>query len=264
VALFGGTLIALVIMVEIVQLRGLIFSTEPLKPDFSRLNPAQGLKRIFSMKMLKEAGKSVAKTLVYTIVAMIVVQSAVNTHALAMTDASHVASALSRAGTKLIYVFLLVAIPFAMLDQVLARGSFAKQMMMSRREVTRETKDREGDPRIKSKRKQIHAGFVKQAKGLANLPGSDLLIVNPVHYAVALKYTPDEMDAPIVTAKGSDKHAMQLRMRALQFGIPIFESPALARDLFRTTAMDDSISTEYFHAVADLYFKLRASKGERA
>ena len=260
VVLFGGTLMALVLFVEIVQLRGLMFSTTPLKPDFSRLNPAQGLKRIFSMKMLKEAGKSIAKMVVYSVAAILAIRQAVSTNELTMTDAAHVVAALQHAGTKLVYIFLLIAIPFAALDQVLARGSFATQMRMSRREVTREVREREGDPRIKSKRKQVHASFVKQSKGLANLSGSDMLIVNPVHFAVALKYRPAEMDAPVVTAKGADRHAAQLKARAIQLGIPVFEVPELARTLFASTAMDQAVPSDTFHAIADLYFKLQPGR----
>lgn len=261
VALFGGTLIALVLLIEIVQLRGLMLSTAPLKPDFSRLNPAQGLKRIFSMRMLKEAGKSIAKMAVYTIAAVLTIRAAITQNQLAMTDAPHVVGALRHAGTTLVYVFLAIAVPFAVLDQIIARGSFASQMRMSRREVTREVREREGEPRIKSKRKQLHAAFVKQSKSMANLPGSDMLIVNPVHFAVALKYQPSEMDAPIVSAKGADRHAAQLKARALQLGIPVLEVPLLARALFASTALDQAVPGEHYHAIADLY--LKAQKGRK-
>lgn len=260
VVLFGGTLIALVLLIEIVQLRGLMFSMAPLKPDFSKLNPAQGLKRIFSMRMLKEAGKSIAKMLAYTIAAFLTIRAAIGQNQLAMTDAPHVVAALRHSGTTLVYVFLALAIPFAALDQIIARGAFASQMRMSRREVTREVREREGDPRIKSKRKQLHAAFVKQSKSLANLAGSDMLIVNPVHFAVALKYRPDEMDAPVVSAKGADRHAAQLKARAVQLGIPVFEAPQLARSLFASTAMDQAVPGEHFHAIADLYIKLQEGR----
>jgi len=260
VALFGGTLIALVLLIEIVQLRGLMFTTAPLKPDFTRLNPAQGLKRIFSMRMLKEAGKSIAKMAVYTVAAILAIRHAVAANQLAMTDAPHVVAALRSAGATLVYIFLAIAIPFAALDQIISRGSFASQMRMSRREVTREVREREGDPRIKSKRKQLHAGFVKQSSALASLPGSDMLTVNPVHFAVALKYRPDEMEAPIVAAKGANRHAAQLKARAFQLGIPVFEVPSLARALFASTAKDHPVPSEHYHAIADLYFKLQSGR----
>jgi flagellar biosynthetic protein FlhB len=150
-----------------------------------------------------------------------------------------------------------MAVIFATIDQVLARGEFRKQMRMSKREMTREHKEREGDPRQKSKRKQLHAEFVKQAKGLGNLPGSDLMIVNPRHFAVALAYRPGEMVAPEVTAKATDRQALQLKAAARRHRIPIFEMPALARAIFRETETGTTIAPVHYHAVAQLYYKLQ-------
>ena len=257
VALFGGTIISVVLLVEIVQLRGLSFSAQPLKPDFSRINPAKGLKRLFSMKMLKEAFKSIFKMLVYAIVAWLAIRAALAGAGSRITDAAKLAEALDNAAMRLILLFILAASFFAVIDQILSRGEFAKQMRMSKREVTREHKEREGDPRIKSKRKQLHAGFSKQSKALGNLPGSDMLIVNPRHVAIALSYVTGVNSAPLVTAKGRDRHALQLKAEAVRLGIPIFASPKLARALFKECEMGREVSSTHFHAVAELYFKLR-------
>ncbi len=178
-ALLGGTIMAVVIFLEILQLRGLIFTTQPLKPDFNRLNPATGLKRLFSMRMLKETPKTVLKSAVCGIAAPFVVQDAIACFAIAASDGERLAEAPAGAGLRLVFVFIAIAIGFVILDQVLVRGEFLKQMRMSRREVTREAKDREGDPRIKRKRKQLHAEFAKQSEGLGTLPGSDLVVVIP-------------------------------------------------------------------------------------
>jgi flagellar biosynthetic protein FlhB len=257
IALFGVTLLAVVLLIEIVQLRGLSFSAFPLKPDFTRLNPAKGFKRIFSMRALKEAIKAFLKTAVYTTVAFMVIRSAVDENAIRITDAASLTRVLHAEGIRLLLIFIVVAAIFAVIDQVLARGEFRKQMRMSRRDVTRESKEREGDPRQKSKRKQLHAEFVKQSKGLGNLPGSDLMIVNPRHFAVALSYRPGEMEAPRVTAKAADRQALQLKAAARQHGIPIFEVPALARAIFRETEMGQTIAPTQYHAVAQLYYKIQ-------
>lgn len=255
VMLFGGTVIAVVLMVEIVQLRGLFFSATPLKPDFTRLNPAKGLKRLFSMRMLKEAAKSVIKMAGYTIVAWLAVRAALVGTA-RITDAPRLVAALDAGAMRLLVLFILAAAAFAILDQIMARGDFARQMRMSRREVTREHREREGDPRLRAKRKQAHAAFAKQSKGLANLPGSDLMIVNPHHIAVALAYRPEEHAAPMVTAIGADRHALQLRAAARRLGIPIVEQRSLARALFRDSDMGREIAAHHYHAVAEQYFRL--------
>ena len=257
IALFGITLLAVVLLVEIVQLRGLSFTAFPLKPDFSRLNPAKGFKRIFSMRMLKEAFKAILKMTVYTTVAVLVIRGAVDGQAIRITDATSLSTVLHDQGMRLLLVFIVMAIVFAAIDQVLARGEFRKQMRMSKRETTREHKEREGDPRLKSKRKQLHAEFVKQAKGLGNLPGSDMVIVNPRHFAVALAYRPGEMTAPEVTAKATDRQALQLKAAARRHRIPIFEIPALARAIFRDTDMGQAVAPVHYHAVAQLYYKLQ-------
>ena len=256
VVLFGGTVIAVVLLVEIIQLRGLLFSATPLKPDFSRLNPAKGLKRLLSVRMLKEAAKSVLKMVVYSLVAWLAVRAALAGVTLRLTDAAKIGEALHHGAMRLLMLFILAAMALAVIDQLLARGEFAKQMRMSKREVTREHKEREGDPRLKAKRKQAHASFAKQAKGLGNLPGSDMLIVNPRHIAIALAYRPSEHVAPMVTAMGADRQALQLKAAAARLGIPIFEQKLLARALFKDGVMGREIASHHYHAVAEFYLKL--------
>jgi len=256
VVLLGATLVSVTLLVEIVQLRGLVFSTTPLKPDFSRINPAKGLKRLFSLQMLKQAFKSILKMAIYTTIAVLAIRAALAGAGGRITDAAKLAEALDHAGMRLLLLFILAGAGLAVIDQVLARGDFAKQMRMSKREVTREHKEREGDPRLKTKRKQLHKSFAQQSQGLANLPGSDMLIVNPRHVAVALAYRAGDGAAPIVRAKGADRHALQLKAAAARLGIPIIESRGLARALFRDSEMGSEIAPHHYHAVAELYFKL--------
>lgn len=256
VLLFGCTILALVGLLEVIQLRGFTFSTHPLKPDFSRINPAKGLKRLFSMRLLKEAFKSVLKMSAYTLVTVLAVRAAMTGTATSITDAGSLAQAMYAAGMRLLWVFVAAAFFFAVLDQILARGEFRKQMRMSRREVTKESKEREGDPRLKRKRKQLHAEFVQRSAGLGALPGSDMLVVNPEHVAVALAYDRSGGNAPVVRAKGRNLHALLLKRRAFRLGMPIFESPALARALYADSEPGREIGEHHFRAVAELYFKL--------
>lgn len=256
-ALLGATIMTVVIFLEILQLRGLIFTTQPLKPDFSRLNPANGLKRLFSMRMLKETLKTILKSAVYAIAAWFVIKDALARFAIAASNGERLANALAGAGLRLVFVFIAIAIGFVILDQILVRGEFLKQMRMSRREVTREAKDREGDPRIKSKRKQLHAEFIKQSKGVGALPGSDLLVVNPEHFAVALRYDPEQMLAPEVSTRGRNRFALALKEEAFRLGIPIIERPPLARALFRACKPGTPIPQTTYEEVAELYIALR-------
>lgn len=256
-ALLSATIVTVVIFLEILQLRGLIFTAQPLKPDFNRLNPAQGFKRLFSMRMLKETLKTVLKSAVYAVAAWFVVKDAIARFSIAASNGDRLASALAGAGLRLLFVFIAIAIGFVILDQILVRGEFLKQMRMSRREVTRETKDREGDPRIKQKRKQLHAEFVKQSKGLGALPGSDLVVVNPEHFAVALRYDPETMLAPEVSTKGRNRFAVALKQEAFRLGIPILERPPLARALFRACKPGNPVPSTTYEEVAELYIALR-------
>ncbi|KRC78118.1 flagellar biosynthesis protein FlhB [Sphingomonas sp. Root241] len=255
--LLGGTILAIVVLLEILQLRGFIFTAHPLKPDFTRLNPAKGLKRLFSARLLKETLKTVLKTAVYITATWLLLRDAVTRYATTASETERLPSLLAEAMMRLILVYILIAFVFVVLDQILVRGEFAKQMRMSRREVTREAKDREGDPRIKSKRKQLHQEFVAASQDLGQLAGADLLVVNPQHFAVALRYDPERMGAPTVTARGRNRFALALKEEAWRRGIPVLARPALARALYRGCSTGDEIPPANFEAVADLYIQLR-------
>ncbi len=258
--LLGGTVVLIVLFLEILQLRGLFFSAHPLKPDFSRLNPAKGLKRIFSMRMLKEALKNVVKLAAYSTVTVLLLWSLVATPGRSQDGAEGLAAAMGGGAMRLLLIFILVAFFFAAIDQLIVRREYHKQMRMSRRELTREGKDREGDPRIKQKRKQLHAEFAKQGRSLGVLPGSDLLVVNPQHFAVALAYDPGRMTAPTVTAKARNNYALAMKREAFRLGIPIFEDRLLARSLYDGCETGREVGSADYHGVAALYIKLRQAR----
>lgn len=255
--LLGGVIAVVLISLELIQLRGFIFTAAPLKPDFSRLNPAKGLKRIFSLRMIKETLKNIAKMAVYSMIAWLMISSAIRIFGDTLQDAVSLSRALEGAAKRLLFAFLGAAFLFMLLDQVMVRREFGKQMRMSRRELTRETKDREGEPRLKQKRRELHGEMRKQAEGLGQLPGSDFVVTNPDHFAVALAYRPDRMDAPMVRAKGRSHFAQLLKRKARLLGIPLIADPALARRLFRETEAGKPIAPTHFHDVARHYGRLR-------
>lgn len=195
----------------------------------------------------------------YLATAALVIRYAVLMFADRLYDATDLTMAMTRSATILLVVFAIIALGVAAIDQIITRQEFKKQMRMSQSEVKREHKDREGDPRMRQKRKQIHAEYVKQAGDAGDISGTDLVVVNPQHYAVALSYNPKDMQAPTIVAKGRNLFALDIKKRALALNIPVFEEPELARGLYKVTDKGDEISATHYQAVADIYLKLQAT-----
>lgn len=255
--LLGGIVVAVLVTLELIQLRGFIFTTAPLKPDFKRLDPIKGLKRLFSMRLVKETIKNLLKMIVYIGLAWLMITWAVETFADTLGSASALVAAMDSASKRMLFAFVCAAIFFMFVDQIISRGEFRKQMRMSHREVTREAKEREGEPRFKQKRKELHKELQRQSEGLANLEGSDFLITNPEHYAIALKYDAGTMRAPEIAARGRNHFAQLLKRKARILGIPIVVDPTLARALFVDCQQGQVLAPQHFRAVAKYYSKRR-------
>jgi flagellar biosynthetic protein FlhB len=225
---FAAVVFGLVLLFEIVQ-TGVVFSSQPLKPDFSRLNPAKGLKRLFSIRLLIEATKNVAKLAVYAVLAWLLARSALNDDVARIEDGHTLANRLGVEGLRLLAAAAGVAFMFAVIDQIISRRDFTRKMRMSRRELKREHREREGEPRLKQKRKALHAEFVKMSRSLRGLRGADMLVVNPVHFAVGLRYDPRTMAAPTVVSMGRDRFALRLRRTAFLYGVTVIEDRPLAQ-----------------------------------
>jgi flagellar biosynthetic protein FlhB len=245
-----------VLVSELVQ-TGVVFSSQPLKPDFNRLNPANGLKRIFTARMLIETLKNVLKLAAYGAVAYLVITGALHKDIGAVTDGATLLTVMTRVGIRLLAAFVLVAAFFAILDQILARQQFTKKMRMNRRELKREARDREGEPRIKQKRKQLHREYVKSSQSLKNLRKADVLITNPEHIALALHYDAKTMHAPRIVSVGVNQFAQRLKRLAFLYAIPIFESRTLARELYRHGVLNGTVPESCFKQVADIYNAVR-------
>lgn len=252
-------MLVITMLFEIVQ-TGIVFSSQPLKPDFSRLNPVQGLKRVFSMRMLIETAKNVLKLLVYTFVGVLIIRSALQSDVAAIDDAASLSALIVRTGMRLLASFALIAFFFAVADQIISRKQFLKKMRMSRREVRREARDREGEPRLKQKRKQLHSEFVKVSQSLRNLRGADVLVVNPQHIAIGLRYDPSAMPAPTVISMGTNGIAQRMKRMAVLYMIPVIEDRALARELHRKAVLGAYIPEHCFAPTAAIYNKLRRAK----
>lgn len=259
VFLLAGAVFAVVLVFEIVQTGG-VLTAEPLRLDFSRMNPATGLKRLFSVRMLVEAAKNIAKMLVYGALAGLSIRGAITTAAPALVGAEPLAAGLRHDAMRMLSLFLAAALAFAVLDQLIVRRDFLKRMRMSRREVRRESRDREGDPRFKQKRKSLHREFTKASESLRAIKGADVLVTNPTHFAVALKYDPARMHAPMVVSRGAHRFAPRLRRLAFLYGVVIVREPALARALYRCE-LNQPVPETLYRPVAALYRALRRQAG---
>jgi len=259
---FAGIGIACTILANVLQ-TGPIFSFVPLQPKFERLNPAAGFKRLFNKKMLFEALKSVLKLIFFGTVAATFLRAlwpALST--MAAEGAREQLQWLADNTVGLLFRLLLALLVVAILDLALTRWLFARQMRMSTREVKEEVKRREGDPLIRAKIRELQREALKQARSQRRVPEADVLITNPQHLAIALRYDRSRMNAPEIIAKGADAWAQQMRATAAKHGIPQFEHRRLARVLFRRGVLDRAIPTESFVDVAHIYASL--AQRERA
>jgi flagellar biosynthetic protein FlhB len=258
ITLIAVTLFLVVLVFELIQV-GPVFSTEPLRPDFSRLSPAKGLKRLFTVRLLIETVKNVFKMAVYVTLTALLIHYVQAQLAGTIVDAKGLAEAMKSMAFRLLLLALAAAALFAVIDQFIARRDFTQRMRMSRREVRREARDREGDPRMKRKRKQLHAEFAKLSQSVRGIKGADVLITNPVHYAVALRYDNKTMTAPTVVSQGSHRFAQRLKGLAFIYGVVIVQNPELARALYRLP-LGSQVPDALFKPIADIYLALRERK----
>ncbi len=235
-----------------IALGGFILSAKAFTPKASRMSPAAGLKRMFSMKALIELMKSIAKVLVIAVPAIVFLTAgAADTLGLAQqSQASAILDSIRAVGIALL-VLALCTIVIAAIDIPIQIVQFSKKLKMTMQEVKDEMKDTEGRPEVKGRRRQV-AQEISQRRMLDAVPDADLVIVNPEHYAVALAYSAETMAAPVVLAKGVDHMAMRIRNAATAADIPLVEIPPLARSIYYHTEIGDAIPAGLYVAVAQV------------
>lgn len=255
-------LIIAAIVAPLIQV-GPLFTAETIKPKGSKISPIAGAKRLFSMRSIVEFLKSIFKMLIIGGVGVILMIPFYGTIEhfvglpipLAMDE-------LHGLVFRLVIGIISVLTVIAIIDYIYQRMEHMKKMRMSKQEIKEEFKQTEGDPQIKAKLAELRQTKARQ-RMMANVPTADVVITNPTHYAVALKYDPDQMDAPVMVAKGIDTVALRIRDLAKENNITIVENPALARGLFENMDMDEMIPTDFFKAVAEVIsyvFKLKGKK----
>jgi flagellar biosynthesis protein FlhB len=251
-------------LISAMQARG-VFTAQPLKPDFTRLNPATGFKRMFSVKSLHDLWRSVAK-----LGAISVAMALWGQHHLlemlrlpAQPSRAMLHSGIDLLGSALSLLAGLVLL-FAALDWSINRWEFMRNMRMSKREIKDEHKEREGDPRIKSRLRELRLQWLKRARQLAKVRSADVLLTNPTHYAVALEYRHGEMPAPMITARGAGELAQRMRDQARRHGVPVVQHIPLTRALFALDETQLLVPEEHFGQVARILrwvYAARASHG---
>jgi len=253
--------IMLVAIASPLLIGGWNFTAKSFMPNFGKLNPLNGLGNMVSTNALVELLKAVAKTLLVGAVAWYVVMSekdAVIGLALEPLGAavSHLGGLIARA--FLVMVGSLGAI--ALLDGPYQKWHYANKLKMTRQEVIQESKESDGNPQIKGKIRQLQREMARK-RMMSNVPTADVVVTNPTHFAVALKYADGQKGAPRVVAKGTDEVAARIREIAKENKVALLEAPALARALYKHTDIDDEIPEALYSAVAEVLayvYQLRA------
>jgi flagellar biosynthesis protein FlhB len=246
-----GALIALVLLASL-ALGGWNFSMQAVTPDFTRLSPLAGMKRLFGLRGASELGKALLKCLVVGCVcAAIVSWTFRDVLALAHMEPR---AAIGR-GAGLVswsFVWLCASLALvAMVDVPLQLFQFKRALRMTRQELRDEAKESEGRPETKQRIRQLQQTMARR-RMMHKVPTADVVIVNPTHFAVALKYDPKKMRAPRVLAKGVDLVAQNIRRIAAENRVPVFEAPKLARALYRSTDLNKEIPAGLYVAVAQV------------
>lgn len=241
---------------------GPLFSTETIKPDISKISPSKGFSRLFSMKSIIEFVKGLLKLGIVSAVGYLILSPyfATMDHMvglpipLAMDEMKILVQ-------KLLVGILVVLFIVAAIDMAYQRHEHMTKMRMTKQELKDEYRQSEGDPMVKSKLRQLRMQKAQQ-RMMQAVPGADVVITNPTHYSIALKYDPDQNEAPLVVAKGVDEVALRIRETARENDIIILPNPPLARVLFDTVEIDEAVPAEHYKAVAEIISYVFRLKGK--
>ncbi|MFD1705897.1 flagellar biosynthesis protein FlhB [Siminovitchia sediminis] len=231
---------------------GFLFTAEPMKPKLEKIDPIKGFKRIFSVRALVELLKSILKISFVGFITFLVLWLRIDE--VFILSHKSVSSALQTIGGLTLQMGISASIALLFLsifDYLYQRYDFEKNIRMSKQDIKDEFKNTEGDPLIKSKLKQRQREMAT-ARMMEEVPKADVVITNPTHYAIALKYEEEKADAPVIVAKGIDFMAQKIKKVAEEHQVVLVENRPLAQALYRQADMGDVIPDEFFKAVAEI------------
>jgi len=231
---------------------GVVFSMEKITPQLAKINPLEGIKRLFSIQTLAQTVKSIAKLVIVGYVAVREVYTVLPV--IPTLADQEVYAIMAFAGRVAFRIFLKAALIIALLaaaDYIFQRWQFMKKMKMTKQELREEAKQTEGDPMIKGRIRSIQFAMARR-RMMAEVPKAEVIITNPVRLAVALRYDPAEMAAPTVVAKGAGFLAQRIKEIAREHSIPIVEDKPLARAMYKSVKLGGMIPDNLFQAVAEV------------
>ncbi|MGG6896307.1 MULTISPECIES: flagellar biosynthesis protein FlhB [Rhizobium] len=236
---------------------------ERIRPQFSRISPVAGWKRIFSMTGLVEFGKSLTKIVIVSVIMFFVLRSQFFHSIDAMaSDPQTIFVRLATIVQRILVIVLLATAVVGIADILWSRYHWFDELRMTKQEVKDEHKQSQGDPIVKSRQRSIARDRARR-RMMKQVPRATLVIANPTHFAVALRYVREENDAPVVVAKGQDLIALKIREIAEANNIPVFEDPPLARSMFAQVSVDSVIPSVFYKAVAELIHRIYAVQSNR-
>lgn len=262
-ALTDGALVILAVLMSACVMAALVgagqsrgvFSLDPLMPQLSKLNPAQGLKNMVSPRQLIELAKMIVKGILLAVVLTLVMKDTISPSMRTLYVPLETVGLIGATAWSLLLQMCAYAaavyLILALADVGLQVYNFMQQQRMSKEEVKRERRDQDGDPMVKSQRRRLMREMA-QGTGNVSMAKANVLITNPTHFAVALYYESGVTELPIVIAKGVDEHARALRRQAQQYRVPVVENPPLARRLHAEVSLDEYIEEVHFEAVAEV------------
>ncbi len=239
-----------VAFLSVVAQRSLVFATARLEPKLSRINPVENAKNKFGPSGLFEFAKSAVKLLAFCLLLGVYLggqmpRMAASLHA----EAGQIGALMARMSTEFLTVVVMLALQIGAVDFFWQRFDHARRQRMSHKEVRDEHKDHEGDPHMKQQRRQKGMEIVS-GRMMEDVPKADVVIVNPTHYAVALRWSRTPGSAPVCVAKGVDHLALRIRELARANGVPVHHDPPVARALHAETEIGEEIDSRHYRAVA--------------
>jgi flagellar biosynthetic protein FliR/FlhB len=239
---------------------GIMFTKEPLKPDFKKLNPINGIKKMFSVRTLVELIKDIALISVVGYIGYKFIREnytkILNLYNLRF---GVLIEAIKELIQSIFFKVTLVLVAIGLADYIFQIRQFKKDMRMTKQEIKEEFKQQEGDPQVKGKIKQKQREMA-MSRMMQSIPDASVIVTNPTHLAIALRYKEGKDEAPKVIGKGADYIALKIKEKAREYEIPIIENKPLARMIYEKVEIDEEIPVEMYQAVAEILAVIMKSK----